>query len=121
LAQPRHPGEAAEVGLDKLVEVLKRPDLVAHEPLATTKQSVSAQSLWPLGLLLFSVKMPNAQAKQCIAATPSTARAFVVKSSDRRTTVLVQTQAHASEIVVGMAQSDIRAIRFQRRSYMRRH
>jgi hypothetical protein len=72
LAQPRHPGEAAtEVGLDKLVEVLKWPDLVAHEPLATTKQSVGAQSLWPLGLLLFSVRMPNAQAKQCIAATPS--------------------------------------------------
>jgi hypothetical protein len=48
-------------------------------------------------------------------------RALVVLSSDRRTKVLVRRQAHAFEIVVGMAQGAIRTTRFQRRrSYKRR-
>jgi hypothetical protein len=47
-------------------------------------------------------------------------RALVVLSSDRWTKVLVRRQAHAFEIVVGMAQGGIRATRFQRRSYKRR-
>ena len=44
------------------------------------------------------------------------ARALVVLPSDRWTKVLVRRQAHAFEIVVGMAQEGIRAIRFQQTS-----
>ena len=47
-------------------------------------------------------------------------RALVVLSSDRWTTVLVRRQAHAFEIVVGMAQGGVRPTRFQRSSYRRR-
>ena len=47
------------------------------------------------------------------------ARSLVVLSSDRWTKVLVRRQAHAFEIVVGMAQEGLRAIRFQQRSYKR--
>jgi hypothetical protein len=47
------------------------------------------------------------------------ARAVVVLPSDRWTKVLVRRQAHAFEIVVGMAQGGIRAIGFQPRSYKR--
>jgi hypothetical protein len=47
------------------------------------------------------------------------ARALVVLSSDRWTTVLVRRQAHDFEIVVGMAQGGIRATRFQPRNYKR--
>ena len=47
------------------------------------------------------------------------ARAVVVLSSDRWTKVLVRRQAHAFEIVVGMAQGGIRASRFEPRSYKR--
>jgi hypothetical protein len=48
--------------------------------------------------------------------------ALVVLSSDRWTKVLVRRQAHAFEIVVGMAQGGIRATRFrQRRSSKRCH
>jgi hypothetical protein len=43
-------------------------------------------------------------------------RALVVLSSYRWTKVLVRRQAHAFEIVVGMAQEGIRAIRFQQTS-----
>ena len=49
------------------------------------------------------------------------ARALVVLSSDRRTKVLVRRQAHAFEIVVGMVQGDVRATRFEPRSYTRWH
>jgi hypothetical protein len=49
------------------------------------------------------------------------ARAVVVLSSDRWTKVLVRGQAHAFEVVVGMAQGGIRATRFQRKSYKRCH
>ena len=66
--------------LDKLVEVLERPDLVvAVSRLQRPKQSLSAQmrklssialAAWIAALL--SVGMPNAQAKQqCSAAAPS--------------------------------------------------
>ena len=49
-------------------------------------------------------------------------RPVVVLSSDRWTKVLVRRQAHAFEIVVGMAQGGIRATRFrQRRSSKRCH
>ena len=51
--------------------------------------------------------------------TIKSARALVVLSPDRRTKVLVRRQAHAFEIVVGMAQGGIRATRFQRRGYKR--
>jgi len=51
--------------------------------------------------------------------TIESARALVVLSSDRWTKVLVRRQAHAFEIVVGMAQGGIRATRFQRRNYKR--
>jgi len=64
--------------LDKLVEVLERPDSRC-KPLAATKQSLSAQmrklssialAAWIATLL--SGGVPNAQAKQqCSAATPS--------------------------------------------------
>ena len=64
--------------LDRLVEVLKRPDLVVAKPLAATKQPRSAQmsklpsialTAWIATLL--SVGIPNAQAKQqCSAAAP---------------------------------------------------
>jgi hypothetical protein len=63
--------------LDRLVEVLERPDLVC-KPLAATKQPRSAQmsklpsialAAWIATLL--SVGIPNAQAKQqCSAAAP---------------------------------------------------
>ena len=49
------------------------------------------------------------------------ARAVVVLSSDRWTKVLVPGQAHAFEIVAGMAQGGIHATRFQRKSYKRCH
>ena len=44
------------------------------------------------------------------------ARALVVLSSDRWTKVLVRRQAHAFEIVAGMAEGGIRATHFQRKS-----
>ena len=47
------------------------------------------------------------------------ARACVVLSSDRWTKVLVRRQAHAFEIVAGMAQGGIGATRFQGRSQKR--
>ena len=47
------------------------------------------------------------------------ARAVVVLSYDRWTKVLVRGQAHAVEIVAGMAQGNIRATRFHRKSYKR--
>ena len=47
------------------------------------------------------------------------AGAVVVLSSDRWTKVLVSRQAHAFEIVAGMAQAGIGAIRCQRESHKR--
>ncbi len=47
------------------------------------------------------------------------ARALVVLSSDRWTKVLVRRQAHAVEIVAGMAKGSIPATRFRRSSYKR--
>ena len=117
--------------LDRLVEVLERPDLVvARKPFAATKQSRSApMSKLPTIALaagiatLLSVGMPDAQAKQqCSAAAPKNPHgAVVVLSSDRWTKVLVPRQAHAFEIVAGMAQAGIRATRFQRESHKHCH
>ena len=63
--------------LDRLVEVLKRPDLVVAKPLAATKQPRAQMSKLPSIALtawiatLLSVGIPNAQAKQqCSAAAP---------------------------------------------------
>jgi hypothetical protein len=63
--------------LDRLVEILKRPDLVVAKPLATTKQPRAQMSKLPSIALtawiatFLSVGIPNAQAKQqCSAAAP---------------------------------------------------
>ena len=49
------------------------------------------------------------------------ARALVVLSSDRWTKMLVRRQAHAVEIVAGMAKASIPATRFRRKSHNRGH
>jgi hypothetical protein len=63
--------------LDRLVEVLERPDLVVAKPLAATEQPGAQMSKLPSIALtawiatLLSVGIPNAQAKQqCSAAAP---------------------------------------------------
>jgi hypothetical protein len=63
--------------LDRLVEVLERPDLVVAKPLAATEQPRAQMSKLPSIALtawiatLLSVGIPNAQAKQqCSAAAP---------------------------------------------------
>jgi hypothetical protein len=115
--------------LDKLVEVLERPDLVVavgrlqHRAISQCANEETASNrlgrLDCYALTSWDAKRAGPNNNTAPSATKS-ARSLVVLSSDRWTKVLVRRQAHAFEIVVGMAQGGIRATRFQQRRSSKR-
>ena len=116
--------------LDRLVEVLERPDLVVavsrlqqqSRPQCPNEETALSRfgRLDCYGLASRGARCAG-QATMQRHETIKSAWALVVLSSDRWAKVLVRGQAHAFEIDVGMAQGGVRATRFQRKSQKRRH
>ena len=116
--------------LDRLVEVLERPDLVvavsrlqqqAASQCANEQTAIDRFGRLDRYALIGRDARCAGQATMPRRGAIQSARGVVVLSSDRRTKVLVPGQAHALEGVAGMAQGGIRATRFQGKSFKHCH